>query len=258
MGKVNTNKSGRIYAACIGREIRTDKVAECLQGTNWTQVQHMSDENSDGSVLFQQDLPGADLGGRLHAFVFDFGCIVCWNCSKNVELFSYFSFSCHCKPAKPGDEYHEDDLTFVLGAPRLVFAMIGFTSTSYRNVCYFVAFAQSVKLSVYECEVDNVVQQSRSYPETLAMTGNSVTRPPYEEGQLFLRAIRFFRFGMLDTPEYFWESDEYELIYAKARTYLEMDKRMWLLTQRLDIVRELLDKLSQASRIHMLIALNGS
>ena len=51
---------------------------------------------------------------------------------------------------------------------------------------------------------------------------------------------------MLDTPEYFWESDEYEPLYAKARKYLEMDKRMGLLNQRLDVVRELLDMLSQA------------
>jgi uncharacterized Rmd1/YagE family protein len=34
-----------------------------------------------------------------------------------------------------------------------------------------LAFAQSVKLSVYEEEVDDVISESRAYPEALAATG---------------------------------------------------------------------------------------
>ena len=247
--------AGRIYAACIGKEIQTDQVINCLHGTNWNQVQHMSDENSDGSVLFQQDMPDAGMGGRLFAFVFDFGCIVCWNCQKSDELsFIRSVLAVTSKPAKPGDEYFdEDDLTFVLGgnSTRIRNNRVALSSTHpIEMFAISLAFAQSVKLSVYEGEADDVIQQSRSYPESLALTGKiPVTQTTVQKkvGQLFLLRYEIFLDSeMLDTPEYFWESDEYEPIYAKARTYLEMDKRMGLLNQRLDIVRELLDMLSQA------------
>ena len=49
---------------------------------------------------------------------------------------------------------------------------------------------------------------------------------------------------MLDTPDVFWEEDEFEPTYKKVRKYLDMDKRIEVMNQRMDIIRELLELLS--------------
>ena len=42
----------------------------------------------------------------------------------------------------------------------------------------------------------------------------------------------------------FWEEDEFEPTYKKVRKYLDMDKRIEVMNQRMDIIRELLELLS--------------
>jgi uncharacterized Rmd1/YagE family protein len=265
--------AGRVYAACIGKEIRTEEVERTLERTQWVRQRVISEEAETLTQYFRRKIVGAaaataaaesteaetasegvPASRMLHAFVFSFGCVVIWNCTVSDEQ----DFLQHVLPAveKPrGGEIEEDDLTFVLGPGR--------NSTRIRNnrvilssthpiemFAISLAFAQSVKLSVHEGEVDDVIQQSRAYPKQLAMTGKiPVTQTTVSKkiGQLFLLRYKIFLDSeMLDTPEYFWESDEYEPQYAKARKYLEMDKRMGLLNQRLDVVRELLDMLAQA------------
>jgi len=49
---------------------------------------------------------------------------------------------------------------------------------------------------------------------------------------------------MLDTPEIFWEHEEWEPTYKKIRKYLDIDKRLEVLNKRLDILRELYDMLN--------------
>jgi uncharacterized Rmd1/YagE family protein len=47
----------------------------------------------------------------------------------------------------------------------------------------------------------------------------------------------------LDTPELFWEFDEYEQMYDLGRSYLDIDKRITILNQRLDIMKDLYEML---------------
>jgi uncharacterized Rmd1/YagE family protein len=61
-------------------------------------------------------------------------------------------------------------------------------------------------------------------------------------GQLFTtRAEVNLHSDMLDTPDCFWDRDEYEHVYMRMRKYLELEKRLAVLNQRLDIIKELLD-----------------
>jgi uncharacterized Rmd1/YagE family protein len=48
---------------------------------------------------------------------------------------------------------------------------------------------------------------------------------------------------ILDTPDYFWEDDKYEPEYNKVWKYLDIDRRVELLNQRLNVMKELLDVL---------------
>ena len=64
----------------------------------------------------------------------------------------------------------------------------------------------------------------------------------------------FPRLGDARHPEYFWESDEYEPLYAKARTWRWTSE--WVLNQKLDIVRAV-DMLSQALENYTRIGSSG-
>ena len=146
----------------------------------------------------------------------------------------------------------EDDMTFVTGTSlKIRNDEVTLASTNpIEKFAISLAFAQSTKLTVDEQNVDKVIVESRAYPEELSNTGAiPLTQRAVAKkiGELFIVRYKIFLDSqMLATPEFFWESDEYEPVYIKARKYLDIDKRMNVLQQRLDVVRELLDMLANA------------
>jgi uncharacterized Rmd1/YagE family protein len=60
-------------------------------------------------------------------------------------------------------------------------------------------------------------------------------------GELFILRINIHLNGsVLDTPELFWVEPQLEPVYQAVRSYLEMDQRVSLLTERLDVISDLL------------------
>lgn len=60
-------------------------------------------------------------------------------------------------------------------------------------------------------------------------------------GELFILRINIHLNGsILDTPELFWSEPQLEPIYQAVRSYLEMDQRVKLLNERLDVIADLL------------------
>ena len=60
-------------------------------------------------------------------------------------------------------------------------------------------------------------------------------------GELFILRINIHLNGsVLDTPEVFWTEPQLEPVYQAVRSYLEMDQRVGLLTERLDVIADLL------------------
>jgi uncharacterized Rmd1/YagE family protein len=60
-------------------------------------------------------------------------------------------------------------------------------------------------------------------------------------GELFILRINIHLNGsILDTPEVFWTEPQLEPVYQAVRSYLEMDQRVGLLTERLDVIADLL------------------
>lgn len=60
-------------------------------------------------------------------------------------------------------------------------------------------------------------------------------------GELFILRINIHLNGsVLDTPELFWVEPQLEPVYQAVRNYLEMDQRVNLLTERLDVIADLL------------------
>lgn len=60
-------------------------------------------------------------------------------------------------------------------------------------------------------------------------------------GELFILRINIHLNGsVLDTPELFWVEPQLEPVYQAVRSYLEMDQRVGLVTERLDVIADLL------------------
>lgn len=109
------------------------------------------------------------------------------------------------------------------------------------------ALSQSVKTSIFEDLVDNTIDATKDIPEQIALTGNvNLTRRQIlmQVGQLFILRINIHLQGsVLDSPELMWAEPQLDPVYQAVRSYLEMDQRVGLLTERLDVIGDLLSVL---------------
>ena len=65
-------------------------------------------------------------------------------------------------------------------------------------------------------------------------------------GELFILRISIHLNGsVLDTPELFWVEPQLEPVYQAVRSYLEIEQRVGVLTQRLDVIKDFLSALQQ-------------
>ncbi|KAH6661306.1 hypothetical protein BKA67DRAFT_654427 [Truncatella angustata] len=106
------------------------------------------------------------------------------------------------------------------------------------------ALAQSVKTSLFEELIASTIETCKDIPTQIALTGKiALTRSQInmQIGELFILRINIHLNGsVLDTPELFWVEPALEPLYQAVRAYLEMDQRVGLLTERLDVIADLL------------------
>ncbi|KAI1469205.1 DUF155-domain-containing protein [Daldinia caldariorum] len=106
------------------------------------------------------------------------------------------------------------------------------------------ALAQSVKTSLFEELIASTIDTCKDIPTQIALTGKiSLPRSQInmQIGELFILRISIHLNGsVLDTPELFWVEPHLEPVYQAVRSYLEMDQRVGLLTERLDVIADLL------------------
>ncbi|KAG5289122.1 sporulation protein RMD1 [Histoplasma ohiense] len=106
------------------------------------------------------------------------------------------------------------------------------------------ALSQSVKTSLFEDLVSETIAKTSPLPAQIAETG-SVNLPRrqinMQIGELFILRINIHLQGsVLDSPELMWAEPQLEPVYQAVRSYLEMDQRVGLLTERLDVIADLL------------------
>jgi uncharacterized Rmd1/YagE family protein len=106
------------------------------------------------------------------------------------------------------------------------------------------ALSQSVKTSLFEDLVDNTIETTKDVPAQIATTGKvNLTRREInmQIGELFILRINIHLQGsVLDAPELMWAEPQLDPIYQAVRSYLEMDQRVALLTERLNVIADLL------------------
>lgn len=98
--------------------------------------------------------------------------------------------------------------------------------------------------SLFEELVDNTIETCKDIPTQIALTGKIALTSKeinMQIGELFILRINIHLNGsVLDTPELFWVEPQLEPVYQAVRSYLEMDQRVSLLTERLDVIADLL------------------
>jgi uncharacterized Rmd1/YagE family protein len=92
--------------------------------------------------------------------------------------------------------------------------------------------------------IASTVDTCKDIPTQIATTGKIALRRSQinmQIGELFILRINIHLNGsVLDTPELFWVEPQLEPVYQAVRSYLEMDQRVGLLTERLDVIADLL------------------
>uniref|UniRef100_A0A0G4HSE0 DUF155 domain-containing protein n=1 Tax=Chromera velia CCMP2878 TaxID=1169474 RepID=A0A0G4HSE0_9ALVE len=262
----------KINAICVTPFLNLNDLADVIRrkGINNMKAPHRYDVIQVG---FQGE-------SETKVFFFGFGAAVCWNLlpkdRTTVRLLMQANIvkGEFCVPehdpllkGKKGKQqtdetsFEEDDMTFQEPPQSertekeegekasIKKDVIYLTSTKDdEKLAFSYAFAQSTKMTVFEGIVDVTIEKARSIPESMAALGKvqlSRTEISKQIGELFQH--RFYvnlHSDILDTPEIFWDNDEFVGHYKLLRIYLEIPKRVEILNQRLDIVKDLYEMLN--------------
>lgn len=181
-------------------------------------------------------------------FIFPYASIVCWGLSEEQEQkvlaimreFEIQSMEVPCY----------DEFTYVYGDKANIFEdeIVIPDHDTLTKLAFSHGIAQSVKLDSFEQTIQKTVDLTRELPHRMAtqgkinLTGKQIQRMM---GRLFIdrHSINLHQ-ELLDTPEFFWEYSELEPIYRLTAHYLDRERRVNVLNQRLTVLKELFDMLN--------------
>ncbi|WP_241238863.1 RMD1 family protein [Colwellia sp. Arc7-635] len=110
------------------------------------------------------------------------------------------------------------------------------------------ALAQSNKLMEYEIQAQNSIKHYSHIPEELAKTGKiSISQKEIAKIRGTLLSTKsdiILHYGLLDTPDFFWEYPEYESTYERMARYMDIHQRVELLSKKLATIHELFEMLA--------------
>lgn len=180
-------------------------------------------------------------------FFFPYGSFVCWGLNEAEEQKIL-------KILRPFEQQHvdieEDVFSYLYGEqPKIEEDEIILPEKDVTTKLAFShGLAQSVKLAVFEQTIQKTIHLTRELPELLALQGNiKLSRKDIRRmmGRLFIdRSSINLHQELLDTPEFFWEHADLEPYYALMAHYLDRERRVSVLNQRLIILQELFDMLA--------------
>ena len=199
-------------------------------------------------VRLESELENEDNSIEGDVFFFPYGAVVCWGLDEEKErklLHDIRSFEVQHL------EVIEDDIfEYSYGSQAKI--QDDDIILPERDVLTKLAFshgiAQSVKLGVFEQTIQKTIHLTRELPEHLASRGSiKLSRKDIRRmmGRLFIdRSSINLHQELLDTPEFFWEHTDLEPYYALVAHYLDRERRVNVLNQRLLILQELFDMLA--------------
>lgn len=106
------------------------------------------------------------------------------------------------------------------------------------------ALAQDLKLTQFENEIDDVINENKKIPEQLASNGKiKFGRKEISKkiGEIFLVSSKInLNYDLLDIPDFFWEYPKYEETYKKVFQYLDQEARIEALNKKVSVIQEML------------------
>ncbi|KAI1334161.1 sporulation protein RMD1 [Xylariaceae sp. FL0016] len=219
---------------------------------NLTYTPHPNDENAIESSPPPHRQPDPDFDIQVHTpevFLFDYGVVVIWGMSpaheqrflKDIAKFEIEKLDSDDVETECFNFYYTRDYQ-----PRIYndFITLRDKGNYMTKLAISHALAQSVKTSLFEELIASTVDTCKDIPTQIALTGK-INLPRQQInmqiGELFILRINIHLNGsVLDTPELFWVEPHLEPVYQAVRSYLEMDQRVGLLTERLDVIADLL------------------
>lgn len=180
-------------------------------------------------------------------FCFSYGVVVMWGLNEEEEQ----DFLLQLKEFQTGsqDLYERELMSFRFGnQSRIVEEVIELPDTDVLSrLAISHGLAQSVRLATFENLIQKTIDKTRHIPEQLATKGkiplkkNEIRK---KMGELFLeRSSVNLHFDILDVPEFFWDHSDLEPLYAMIANHLDLETRVEVLNQRLDIVHDLFEML---------------
>lgn len=182
-------------------------------------------------------------------FLFDYGVVVIWGMSpaheqrflKDIAKFELEKLDVDDVETECFNFYYTNEYQ-----PRIYndFITLRDKGNYMTKLAISHALAQSVKTSLFEELIASTIDACKDIPTQIALTGKialSRAQINMQIGELFIIRINIHLNGsVLDTPELFWVEPHLEPVYQAVRSYLEMDQRVGLLTERLDVIADLL------------------
>ena len=225
----------------------SSNVDDILLENGESSMNHLSHTNHASPLL-----SAIDFDTHVHTpevFLFDYGTVVIWGMTLAQETRFLADISrFEAEKLAPADIQTEN---FNFYYTREYQARIYNDFISLREKKNYMtklaishALAQSVKTSLFEDLLATTIMTTQPLPEQIALTGsiNMSRREIHQQiGQLFILRINIHLQGsVLDSPELMWAEPSLEPVYAAVRSYLEMDQRVGLLTERLSVIGDLL------------------
>jgi len=230
---------------------------ECLY-TPFTYKDWRSDAQDDDSnhkIIRLADEGGdIDIGKKNDIFVFEYGVIVMWGYTEKEEAMFLEDLAKFETEKLSSEDIQIEEFNYYITKsyqPRIYndFITLRDDNNYMLKLSISHAFAQSVKISLFEELVDNTIEDTQDIPQQIAHTGKvEMTREEIMKsiGELFILRININLHGsVLDSPELIWAEPHLEPIYQAARGYLEINQRVELLNQRLEVISDLLQMLKE-------------
>ncbi|EGG24802.1 hypothetical protein DFA_03046 [Cavenderia fasciculata] len=195
------------------------------------------------------------VGGDVYIFP-SFGCVVLWGIPTDAKdtLFTWLK-QYSVDPYSP----EHDTFSYVEGHlggntkfdiesryKELITLSSSHTERFNEMFATSYALAQSVRLNLIEAHVYKLAQKVENIPDELAKHGTiahfskrDIVKQLGE--QMKIRNFLNLHTDIIDTPEHFWEHTEGEGIYKIARGHCEIDKRVRIMNERLNLISGIYD-----------------
>ena len=194
------------------------------------------------------DRSSSELSTTVHipeVFIFDYGTVVIWGMTVQQEQRFLNDMSKFSDAPLPTESVQTENFNFYYTKEyqaRIYNDFISLRDPRNHMIKLAISHAlgQSVKTSLFEDLVSETIETTSPLPAVIAQTGSvNLTRRQLnmQIGELFILRINIHLQGsVLDSPELMWAEPHLEPVYAAVRSYLEIEQRVGLLTERLDVI----------------------